>query len=147
MHTTCSVVKHEFQFGSHSLCRSLSMGSNTCSEWSRYDYTHQTYHTSDVPCHYIRECPLTSPCRYSSSQYTHSIGHMPQYTHYATVYTLRHSIHATPQYTRYATVYTLRHSIHTMPQYTQYVHHSIYSMYTTVCSVMPQYTHYIACST
>ena len=44
MHTTCSVVKHEFQFGSHSLCRSLSMASNTCSEWSRYDCTHQTYH-------------------------------------------------------------------------------------------------------
>ena len=44
IHTTCSAVKHEFQFGPHSLCRSLSMASNTYSV-SGVDMTVHVRHT------------------------------------------------------------------------------------------------------
>ena len=54
---TCSVFKHEFQFGSHSLCRSLKK------KWHEVCIIHGgvNMYTSDIPCPYIQESPLTSP--------------------------------------------------------------------------------------
>ena len=59
-HITCSVLKHEFQFGPHSLCRSLII-----KKWHKVCITQWSQlYTSDIPCPYIQESPLTSP--YSS---------------------------------------------------------------------------------
>lgn len=42
-HITCSVLKHEFQFGPHSLCRSLKKWHKVCiTQWSQYVHIRHT---------------------------------------------------------------------------------------------------------